>query len=127
MAERFLLLNVLDRNSFEDCNIKGSINVPIKFLKEFSQNIPKDTEIVVYCAQYSCPKSREAWHVLHDLGFTNVLAYEGGIKEWKSFSYPTTGPCRAEYLKGDNKSVAKSEGDSQVQTITAEELLQKLQ
>jgi hypothetical protein len=32
------------------------------------------------------------------MGFTNVIDYEGGIKEWYQLGYDTHGPASASYL-----------------------------
>jgi rhodanese-related sulfurtransferase len=46
--------------------------------------VPKDAEIIVYCLGPSCPQSGDAARKLTTLGYTNVLAYEGGLEEWKA-------------------------------------------
>ncbi len=83
---------------YADCHIKGSINVPYDNLVEYTKDLPKDTEIVVYCASYVCPMSRRAYTLLKDQGFTNIRAYEGGAAEWHKLGYPTEGPAKMIYL-----------------------------
>ncbi len=93
------VINVLSKDSYDDCHIKGSLNVPLKGLKSAAKKWSKDQEIVVYCASYQCPASKEAFLILENLGFTNILAYEGGMKEWKQKGNQVVGPCEAAYLK----------------------------
>ncbi len=118
-----LVINVLSPEVYEDCHITGSINVPYDTLADHVKDMPKDTEMVVYCASFMCPMSRRAWQLLKDLGFTNVRAYEGGAAEWYSKGYPTEGPAQQAYLK---ERYEKPSGHEEVTTITAEELKEKL-
>lgn len=94
-----LVINVLSKDSYDDCRIKGSLNVPLKELDRAALQWNKEQEIVVYCASYECSASREAFLKLEKLGFKNISAYEGGVKEWKQKGYPVVGLCKADYLK----------------------------
>lgn len=124
MATSVMVINVLARKYAEDCRIKGSISVPIEELEKFVEKMPRETEIVVYCARYTCSKSSEAWHKLKDLGFINIKAYEGGVQEWRAKGLPTEGICEMPYLlEGPDKKPQKS---SEVETISAEELVKLL-
>jgi rhodanese-related sulfurtransferase len=123
LMSKLLIINALAPEYYNDCHIAGSINVPLAKLEEYAKTIAKDTEIVVYCARYECSVSRNAWHLLKKLGFTNIVAYEGGMAEWKKKGYPSKGACKLEYLQEENKP---KEFDKSVKTIMAEQLLQKL-
>lgn len=98
MSKRLKVINALNPEVYDDAHIKGSINVPLSELKNFAEHTPKDTVVVVYCAHRNCDVSARAWHILHELGFDNLFAYEGGMKEWYEAGYPTEGPCAADYL-----------------------------
>lgn len=93
------VINVLAKEAYDDCRIKDSINIPIAKLPEQTASWPKDKEIYVYCASYTCHASAEAYNKLTELGFTNVTAYEGGMKEWREKNFASEGPCSANYLK----------------------------
>jgi rhodanese-related sulfurtransferase len=123
MAAGVTAINVLSSAYAEDCRIKGSVAVDLKDLATFVAQMPRDVELVVYCAQYSCPLSRDAWKLLRDLGFTRIFAYEGGVQEWLQKGYPTEGACALSYLRQQIKKIAPDGG---VQTIDAEELRKKL-
>lgn len=123
MNGKFLLINALNAETFNDCHIKGSINIPLAKLPEAAKQLDKNSEIVAYCASVQCPISRKAWHILHDLGFTNVRAYEGGMREWKKNGLPTEGPCKADYLTSEGKPLPE---DKEVKTISLQELKKKL-
>lgn len=92
------VINVLGKDTYEDCHIKGSINIPVAELQEASQSWNKAKQIVLYCASYICPASKQGLTLLKGLGFTNVLAYEGGMKEWREKGFESEGPCEAKYL-----------------------------
>ena len=82
----FQFWNVLTDEWFKGENISGSRRVPLdKVGSEVrATNLPKNTEIVVYCGGPKCPQSRMAAEKLVKLGYENVRAYEGGLEEWKS-------------------------------------------
>lgn len=95
-----LIINVLDEETYIDCHITGSINVPYDKLIESMAGLDKDKEIVVYCAQSSCQKDRQAYELLADLGFTHLYEYSAGIKDWFKKGFDTTGTCTLKYLHG---------------------------
>lgn len=77
--------NVLTDEYFTGEMIPGSRRVPVDSVgREASRaQLPKDAEIVVYCAGPACPSSGQAAEKLTDLGYPNIRAYEGGLEEWK--------------------------------------------
>ena len=81
------VINVLDKQHYDEKHIKDSINIPLGQLENTVADWEKDREIVVYCASYECKASETAFHKLKKLGFTNVKAYEGGTKEWFEKGY----------------------------------------
>jgi 3-mercaptopyruvate sulfurtransferase SseA len=97
------------------------MNVPLEELKNFAQSTPKDTPIVVYCASYMCSASAQAWHVLHELGFEHVYAYEGGMNEWYHAQLPTVGAYTMKYLK-ESVVQSKDGSDTMVHTVSMHEL-----
>lgn len=121
--EKFLLINVLAPDVYADCHIKGSINVPYDMLSDYVQKLPKDTDIILYCASYVCPMSKRAWHLLKSLGCTNVKAYEGGAAEWYVLGYPTEGPALLSYL---HEEYDKPTETGEIATISAKDLLKRL-
>ena len=98
MDTHFFLVNVLDSLYYEDCHIRGSINIPLDAIENWAKNLDKNTAIVVYCASYLCPMSLTAYMKLHAMGFKNIYAYEGGMNEWYHMNVPVEGPCRQPYL-----------------------------
>ena len=97
-AQRIEVVNVLSEDTYDDCHIRGSINVPLRKIKKHAKKWRRDELIVLYCASYTCPASKHAFNILAQMGFSNIYAYEGGMKEWREKDYPTTGLCRLGYL-----------------------------
>lgn len=77
--------NVLTDEYFNGELIPGSRRVPLDRVgrEAHESGLAKDAEVVVYCAGPHCPQSGYAAEKLQSLGYTNVLAYEGGLEEWK--------------------------------------------
>lgn len=123
MNKKVLIINALDKESYNNCHIKGSVNFPLEMLRLYADKLDKNQEIIVYCARYECPVSKHAYKLLKQLGFTNVRAYEGGIIEWFKKGYPVEGSCTSDALKHSTNKQPPEEG---VETITAEELIKKL-
>lgn len=102
-----LIVNVLGKKYYDDAHIKGSINAPLRKLDVIAQSWDREQEIVVYCACKECDASEKAFGILARMGFTRVLAYEGGIREWWKLGYPCEGPCAMDYLReeGDSRCI----------------------
>lgn len=81
--------NVLTDEYYNGELIPGSIRVSLDVVGKTAKSleIPKDKEIIVYCAGSSCPQSKTAQEKLNALGYTNVHTYEGGIEEWQKAGY----------------------------------------
>ncbi|HEX2978221.1 MAG TPA: rhodanese-like domain-containing protein [Candidatus Babeliales bacterium] len=121
-----VVVNVLDKQYYDDAHIAGSINVPLEELENYVQkNLGKDTEIVIYCGNYKCLASSEGAKMLTDLGYNHVWAYEGGTAEWKQLGFPINGAGKEVYLN----DLEKPEGMTHegVNMITAQELKEKIE
>lgn len=92
------IINVLPKALYDDCHIVGSDSVPLRNLVTCAAEWPRDKEIIVYCALDICDAGQKAYILLTCMGFTNVVDYEGGIKEWYQLGYDTNGPASASYL-----------------------------
>jgi len=119
---KLIVINVLPEEHYQDCHIKGSINIPLDVLGPYAENLNKNITIVVYCASHQCSASRNAWHLLHDMGFENVMAYEGGMAEWYGQGLPVEGMCNNDYLKQSYEKVEKTGKDSEINEIGANQL-----
>jgi len=121
------VVNVLDKNLYDDAHIAGSIQVDFENVKDAAEGWNKNDTVVFYCSNYQCQASFESARQLKELGFNNVMAFEGGMEEWYRLnkegdaSYKVEGPGAQDYLK---MKIAKPEHteESAVKIITAAEL-----
>ena len=119
----FIVINVLDYENYSDCHIKGSISIPVNKIDEIKKIVDKDAQIVAYCAHYKCGISAEARKKLLEMGYKNVLLYEGGIAQWHQKGFPTEGACKKEFL---SEIVQKPQREKEAHEITAQELKDKM-
>ena len=87
--DRPVLVNALAREAFDETRISGSISMPAHEAVRLAPAVlAKDQPIVVYCSSRSCTASPTLAQKLVDLGFTEVLDFEGGVEEWERAGYP---------------------------------------
>jgi len=122
-----VVVNVLDRELYEDCHIKDSICVPFEQVESYAvENIDKDAEVVLYCSNCYCSASGQACKQLKKLGFNNVCAYEGGTAEWYQNRLPVEGPGTKKYLKQKVAQPTHQFNIADVPLITMHQLAQKM-
>ena len=94
--EPVVIIDVRGSESYAntDSKIKGALHVNVRKLKfriSFAplKDVPKDREVVTYCA---CPNEEaalKAAQVLLENGFKRVRALKGGWQEWQKAAGPT--------------------------------------
>ncbi len=98
-AEEFLhhnpqarLLDVREKNEWDDGYIPGATYLPRGFLESrVEETVPdKETPLVVYCA--GGVRSAFAAKTLQEMGYTNVASVIGGYGAWKNAGLPTVKP-----------------------------------
>jgi rhodanese-related sulfurtransferase len=58
--------------------------------KEILAAVPsKSSLVVLYCASKECPASGMLYDKMAKMGYTNLYAYHGGLKEWQEKKFPT--------------------------------------
>jgi rhodanese-related sulfurtransferase len=121
---KLYLVNVLEKELFDDAHIPGSIHVPYQELIQKSSSWDKNAEIILYCSNTMCLASGEGVKQLKALGFKNVRAYEDGIAGWFQAGHDVVGKHQEEYLnyKTGQESVAS---DEVISTEQLKELLKK--
>jgi len=97
-ADNIIVINVLSAQTFEECHITGSINIPYAELTEKLSSLEKNKKIIVYCAHKDCPTAGNTYKALEEAGFTNLYYYKGGMREWVQTDLKTEGICEANYL-----------------------------
>ncbi len=69
-----IIIDVREPLEYKMGHVKGAINIPPSKLTagaEKLQNVPKDTELILYCLSGS--RSNVAMNILKDLGYTNLV------------------------------------------------------
>jgi rhodanese-related sulfurtransferase len=126
VAEKALVVNVLDPEYYVDGHIAGSINVPYTQVEKAAEGWDKSRIIVTYCTNYQCTASMAAAQLLKNRGFVNARAYEGGVVEWKKLhdqdpeKYPFEGTAKQGYYAAPNEAPKEVAHDPLA--ISAEEL-----
>lgn len=93
--EDFILIDVLGAKSFSKIHLPKAINLPIEsenFIERVEEEVEdKEEEIIVYCGSFSCHLSSAATKKLIKAGYSNVIEYDGGLKDWAAADYPFKG------------------------------------
>ncbi len=77
-----VLLDAREINEFKVCHIEGAYCIGYNnFSIEVMEDIPKDSEIVIYCSLGV--RSEHIGEKLKEAGYQNVRNLYGGIFEWK--------------------------------------------
>ncbi len=90
-SDDFYLIDVLPLESYAARRIPGALNIPkgADFVERFESQteLPKDTEIIVYCSSNTCTASVQSAEQLEKAGYTNVWHYKDGLAGWKNAGY----------------------------------------
>lgn len=80
-TDNIVLVDVREGDEHEAFNI-GGMHIPLNDLISQSNNIPRDTQVIVYCKKGI--RSQIAIQRLEDkFGFTNLYNLTGGMEEWQ--------------------------------------------
>jgi rhodanese-related sulfurtransferase len=120
-----VVVNVLDKELFDDCHIAGSINIPLDELDQKMDSIARDADLVFYCSNYQCTGSGYAAAKFREKGFENVRVYEGGMAEWYQAGLPIEGDHLKAYLSKPSPKFTDEE-ESSLPIITMEQLAKKM-
>jgi len=87
-SEKFVLVDVLERDSYEKEHIPGALSIPLAELgRRVLGILNKEATIVVYCASFDCKASTMAAEKLLSMGYENVLDYKGGLKDYREAGF----------------------------------------
>jgi molybdopterin/thiamine biosynthesis adenylyltransferase/rhodanese-related sulfurtransferase len=91
-ADRPHIIDVREKNEFDDGYIKGATHVPRGYLEiQIEAAAPDyDKPIILYCA--GGVRSVLAADTLQEMGYTNVVSMSGGFTRWKDAGFPFVVP-----------------------------------
>lgn len=118
--QSLIVVNVLDKEMYDDCHIAGSIQVPFADVEKEAKKWDKASKVVVYCSAYLCTASGHAARTLKKMGFDQVWAYEEGMAGWKQAGLPTEGPCTMAYLDLPNEKLSDTVHEDVTEISTQE-------
>ena len=121
---KLVVINVLDKVYYDDCHIKGSVNIPFEELEDSLKKHNKDYRYVLYCSNYACTAAPFLANMMVKAGFKDVSLLPGGIAEWYQKGYPVSGPAKKTYLTEPNEKL--DDDESGVKILTADQLLEKM-
>lgn len=124
--KHLVVINVLEPSYFQDCHIKGSINIPFEQFEEKMKAMAKQDRYVIYCSTYTCTAAPFSAGLMKDAGFEDVAVLPGGVVEWYQKGLPCQGPCTMQYLKESNEKL-DDEAHAGIQIVTPEELQLQMQ
>ncbi|KAF3890496.1 MULTISPECIES: rhodanese-like domain-containing protein [Nostocales] len=85
----FTILDVRDRNAFNQGHIMGAMPFPQNELVDRAESIAKSRDIYVYGE--SDEQTAQAAQQLRSAGFVHVSELKGGLAAWKAVGGPTEG------------------------------------
>ena len=85
------IVDVLPASSYVEGHIPSAVGLPLELLASHARELLPDrnAEIVVYCGNSECSRSLHASQQMHELGYSNVRMYRGGIADWMDSGEPT--------------------------------------
>jgi len=91
-AQPPLLIDVRERDEYEEGAVKGAVHIPRGFLELRVENAvaDRDRPIVLYCAGGT--RSALAAQSLQDMGYSDVRSMAGGFGAWKNAGLPYAVP-----------------------------------
>lgn len=92
-GDRFLLVETLPRESFEEVHLPGAVNLPPERVPDDVETLlpDKSRTIVVYCEKPPCEESEKVARALDAMGYEKILHYAAGKREWIDAGLPTEG------------------------------------
>lgn len=123
-SPELMVINVLDKELFDDCHITGSVNIPFEDIADRLQDLDPSKQYVLYCSNFACISSTENVKMFLDAGFQNVWDYEDGMSGWFQEGFPYEGSAEQSYLA--EESVKFGDEESKLPVITTQELYSKM-
>lgn len=84
-----VFVDVRSGADYEAAHIADAVSITSSALEERLQNLPPDVTIIVYADEDAEEASVRGAQIFMEIGFSNVVALEGGMQSWQDFGYPT--------------------------------------
>ena len=87
-----IILDARKAEEYEQNHIKGAWSLPVThfslYYPKMKDALPKDADIIIYCAGEECGASLHLAEELTRLRYKNIKVFLGGWVEWKKAGYP---------------------------------------
>lgn len=92
-GDHFRLVETLSEEEYLSGHLPGAVHLPPDRIRENADEVLPDKEerIVLYCLEPGCAESRDAAGILEEIGYEDVIHYEGGKEAWREAGYPLEG------------------------------------
>jgi rhodanese-related sulfurtransferase len=87
-----ILVDVRSAMQYEQEHLKGAISLPGYEMEKRISELPKDKQIITYCACSAEQTSAGSVLQLRQNGYQNAAALLGGIQAWKDAGYEVVKP-----------------------------------
>lgn len=88
----FVVIDVRGFARYQDCRIRGAINIALKDLKHEVAKWPLTRKVIVYSDDNECVLSKKAARRLVEYGFEKVFVCDGGLSSWLAKGFEYDGP-----------------------------------
>ncbi|MBT3316706.1 rhodanese-like domain-containing protein [bacterium] len=86
--ESVQLLDVGENREFTLSHISEAKNLPLPMLTSSEDNISRDKQVILISRVGR--RSILASHILHNMGYENLMVMHGGMLAWQAAGYPTS-------------------------------------
>jgi len=107
-GKKFTLVDVLPRDNFRKEHIPGALSLPVDEIESSAEKVlpDKHAAIITYCASFDCAASTKAAEMLVNKGYTDVLDFKGGIKDFKTSGRKLEGEWHKAGKTGETKTAS---------------------
>lgn len=89
-GEDYVLMDARGHQGYDEEHLPGAISIPADHMAEgILRDYAKDRTMVTYCSSFACESSTIAAKKLEKFGYTKVLEFKGGLKDWNDAGYRT--------------------------------------
>jgi len=90
-----IFVDAREKSVFSQGHIQGATSLPPATistdLQGFTEKVPYDATLVLYCSGYGCRDSKDLGNILLQKGYRQILIFDGGYPEWKDAGFPIEG------------------------------------
>ncbi len=84
-------VDVRDEGEYREAHIPGALHIPASGPQEEYFQLPRNSDVILYCASPAEAYSAQAALTLLQAGYTRVSVIQGGFNEWRTAGYPVEG------------------------------------